>query len=256
MLPKKEARDRQPSSPVGIDWGNPLTHKLRFAWGGPASNFDSVQKRRPTTAMPTNVTSRGLGVQLDTTGLTIPHSGPTGGSKTLLLIGNPLNYNGAQNTFLRNGPAGGWSLSAGNLGLRFTIFGVADYDFSVSLPDNGMAVVGVTAVSGSTATLFIDGTQRAQVAIAAIGATTAANVQINLSPGGTSSIASTAMAAYWDRALSAAEHAQLAANPWQIFASMPRRVFLPGEVVTPTFVPSWAAYANQIIQPGASCGVM
>ena len=241
----------QPQYPVGINWSNPITHKLRFAWGGPACQRDSVQNRLPTTQMPLNESKFGRGIQLNTTGLAIPHSNPKSGAKSVVIVGNPLNYNGATNTYLRNGPSGGWGLSANNFWLLWTHYGVSDYSLGVAASGN-VGVVGVTAIPSSTVTAYENGIQIASVAIGALNVSTATSCQMSFTSSGSSAVSTLAFAAYWDRELSAAEHASMAANQWQIFAPLPRRIWAPSAAAGGGgFQAAWARNRSYVIGAGA-----
>ncbi len=236
VVKPKEVWTSQPQTLVDIDWNNPITRDLRFAWNG-AQQFDAVRKRFSSTRNLLKASEKGSGVSLVAGGTITPHVAGTSTAKSVVVITNMVDFNSAQNTILRHGSPNGWGLSYGTAsGLRWTHFGVADYNLgSLASTERRPQVVGISATPGSTVSAYYDGAFKTSVAIGTLNATSTTDVIINLAPLTASTQAITSFAAYWDRALTAGEHASMAANPWQIFRNTQAHIFIPVTGVGPTY---------------------
>jgi hypothetical protein len=261
ILPQRWAT--QPQHPVDIDWANPITRDLRFAWNG-ALQWDAVRGVLAATRATPNVSAFGVGCQVTVAGCSVPHSGATNKPKSVIAVSNLTNFNGGGNIFLRHGPSGGWGFWVDNSGYRWTHYGVADYTIGASPPgDFQVRVHGATAVPGGAVTAYTSGRVAGSTSIGSMSASSAANAVVNLGPSGASAVGHTALAAYWDRALTAEEHWSLSEDPWQIFRPRRQRVFLPTAgggsstidcVVGNTVANGVAATINQAISLSCTVG--
>lgn len=221
-------RTSQPQQPASIDWGNPITRGLVFAGIG-GQRYQYVNKKLISTVDGTmslkGKTSRGdsgyYNQAEDTSDLTI-------------IAGVYLTSN--------NGDYGafeyGYYVSAGDNSNRgFGLSGAGNNIYIANRRDSG-AITDVKAVSlpyigvfgysgsgGQTCTWYENGAAGGTVAWS--GAAWAADGRKTAKLAVSSSTGKGAFFQFqWNRVLSADEHKSIAANPWQVFAPQPRKLWV------------------------------
>ena len=228
-------RTRQPQTPTGIDWGNPITKGLQFAVV-PFSRLTEVVNNGVLTydtgaTYQDDVTGRGLFFNGTTDGISLP--GSASSAYTVFGLVNINAANATRNVMsLGTGAAYAVQLRADSGNWSFyqsTATGGTD----LLAGETGTVVAGkVTAIAGtwdglSVISLYRDGLQRASTVALTIRGSTSARVgqdNFGAKQGWSGSIY---IALMWARALTAAEHVSLAANPWQIFSPLIRKIWVP-----------------------------
>lgn len=264
-------RYSQPQSgPAQIDWSNPITRGLVFAFipgigdvtrfSKPASVYEAVAGRfgKQTRSLDTGP---------------YPEFGPrkiSGQPFSVIVAGTfatAATFTAPLISLWHSGN-GGWKFgvtSTGNIG--YTHFGVADYTTAVAI--NGFSgTIGMTGGASTSARFFKSGEFREAVAVGAInqvGGST--NYSIGSRTGTTDALSPSTVACvmHFERALTDAEHASLAANPWQVIkSSAPIYLYSTAGGATNTainpaaaslvitgYAPTVAQSAHQTVAPGA-----
>ena len=235
ILPIEEPWTSQPQVAVGIDWGNPITRGLVFAWSAGATRYQAVP------ATPTQLAS---GVKPGVGGISPDFNGASVATRynVSMLGGNPdeatmFSWATTQQTASEARMIGFWTNGAFN-----PLFSIEQrpnpQGWTAQWRDNAAVVVnvsqnaalsvgdtkkicGVFRSGSGRKELFIDG------ALAAFDTTTLGTFgTLNQSSIGCLDRGSPGQywsgaiycAFVWNRALSASEVDQISDNPWQIFA--------------------------------------
>lgn len=244
MLILKSPWTRQPQGPVGINWSNPLTQGLVFAFDG---NIDQVndrladitntagygvgekgqhrvftnngslqlswRSRRPPTQYATLVSLAYCTSSTTTSTICALPSESTSNVRVLLDISG-TETNDPVRVILQNGAS---------IGIVYLTQPSGEYL-------NKWVLFGGASISGTDNRIYINGARKTPTSTAgtsgiSLGAVTRFDVGItnNMTPESPFS-GNIAFSAVWNRLLSDSEHARLAENPWQIF---PRRIPIP-----------------------------
>ena len=235
---------RQPQFPVGIDWGNPITKGLQFAVVPfsrltEAANNGVLTYDTGATYLNDPVVGRGLFFNGSTDGISLPAS--PAGAYTVFGLVNINVLNATRNVMsMGSGTAYAMQLRADSGNWSYYQYNAASGGTDILAGENGTVVAGqITAIAGTwdgltTISLYRGGVQRATALAPTLRAIASARVgQDNFGAKQTWS-GSIYIAMMWARALSPAEHASLAANPWQVFLGQSRRIWTPGPVSVPT----------------------
>jgi hypothetical protein len=238
---------RQPQITVGINRNHPLARGLVVAQTALPGLFEAV---RGTLSTGNNVGSSAgpYGRQLDflrasSSGVVTKAAGSWADRFSGFVIVRQTDLNVSFNeAFLSCRTAGnlGWSWGQGfafgsppNRQMRLTMThqGVADYPSAVNIAgvDNEYVSFGFTDVVSSTVRLFARGAFIDSLAVGAMTSPGSQAVDVGATgPGASGKFfnGNLVLALLWDnRALTDAEHAELARNPWQLFAPEEEPVF-------------------------------
>ena len=236
VLIRRIPRTRQPQERVGIDWSNPLTAGLRLAVNG-ATPHTELTDGRPLTGNVTRVVSpAGVGFAGQLEG--IARFG--GASRTWMVWAQiPVESGGAAWLIAELRPAWPWTrqslkLNATHAGAfvggRFAYGRIGDAGHEGGLEAIGanqgqLAWWEATVVDGAPRTLEMlrDG---ALLGTADLGVHNAHAGPLLAVGTGAAVGGALYLALGWARILTAAERAQVRANPWQLFTPIERRVYL------------------------------
>ncbi|HMN55629.1 MAG TPA: hypothetical protein PKE15_00145 [Ottowia sp.] len=237
--------DAQPQEAVEIDWTNPLTRGLiQCIIGGHAYDLASGQQvlggsnAGPAALGSPGVYADGISIPANACGGQ-PLSGVPGGippdhAQFTLLALQTLSSTAAYGTDITIGwsgePAAGFYLgiSFSTATFRPAIAGT-NISHAVSLKDGSPHLLGVS-LGGGTGRAWKDGVQVASAACStpSFGFSQAyTRFQVGSNTAVAGYPVPTALVLLYDRTLWAAEHAQLAANPWQIFAPRETQIWVP-----------------------------
>lgn len=223
-------RYSQPQSlSAQIDWSNPITRGLVFAFIpglGDATRFNKPASVYATTA------SRFGKQTLPLNAAPFPEFGVRkiiGTPFSAVIVGTFATAASFTAPILSQfGGNGGWKFgvnSSGNIG--YTHYGVADYNTTV--PISGFTgSIGMTGGASTSARFFKGGEFREALAVGGISAVgSAGNYSIGSRAASSDALSPSTVACvlYFERALTDAEHASLAANPWQVFEA-PQPIYL------------------------------
>jgi len=239
---------RQPQIPVGINRNHPLARGLVLAQTAQPGLFEAV---RGTLSTGNNVGSSAgpYGRQLDflrssSSGVVTKTTGSWANRFSGFVIVRQTDLNVSfSEAFLSCRTAGnqGWTWSRGfafgvapnrQMRLQMTHQGVADYPSAVNITgvDNEYVSLGFTDVVSSTVRLFARGAFIDSLAVGSMTSPGSQAVDVGgQGPGASSQYfnGNLVLAFLWDnRALTDTEHAELARNPWALFAPFPRRLFV------------------------------
>ena len=246
---------RQPQVAERVDWGNPLAARLIVASSPGRSGYNAVDGQRliVTTQTAPSPTLRGIALDhsAGANAAYFPAALPSGGTAyTMLTIAASVNE--ARSAYaLMIGDEVANGNSQARLGLNTALngdgaagkFALVEYGggayraqieaSTINYVDGNLHVYGAVR-NGSDVSLWFDGAMVASNSAAAGSITPAQRVYVsgsgNLS---TASVNKQVLALVWLRALSAAEMAAVSANPWQLFAPLPRRIWAPGALTAP-----------------------
>ena len=253
MLILKRPWTRQPQVAVGVDWSNPITQGLVFAFDGQES--DAVHRRVVDI---TNTAGRGVGAKgkhrtFDGSNqLSFNPRNPPTGYATMVCLAYCTN-NTATNTLVAmpkigvtneytmldisgtetNDPVRVLTQKAGTFGIAYLTQPSGEYL-------NRWVLFGGASVSGSDNRIYIDGVRKTPTSTFGSSGLDVGQVDrfdvgvINLLTPTNPLYGNVALAAIWDRLLTDAEHAALFVNPWQLFA--------PQQIIIPT--PAAAGYTH------------
>ena len=259
-------RTQQPQQPVGIDWGNPLTRALAFAWNAESPRIEVSKGIQADTNNTSRIASvKGVAAK-STAGQTniewnrefISTSNGAGtGDCTMVVIADPVNAGAEQHIFAQKNDAGGSpfnqvamlanSNGGGGLSGAFCLLvysasggNAVAVSASANLDGNFHVWAGVRR--GTNIFLYRDGRQIATASAAggAITQSPARRTAIGSRGNGTTAgyDRSATFAASFNRALSDAEIKSLSDNPWQIFQPVNRPIFVPTSAVISISRPS------------------
>jgi hypothetical protein len=238
-------RIRQPQSPVGVNWTNPITQGLvqllLFSTSAPNSVIDLVQGNVWTgTGMTRRPTPQGLA------------TGDNSYSGYKLTSGKSFNFGNGGRYGTNNFSVVLGTYFPGSLLYlpEFFTFDAASYSTTVNCnaSDSGQVVmiVGGTqffsaagtiaankhvnlgwSYAGTSGEIYADG-RSVLTGTGSNISTTAKTPQLHLSNDLTGRAPGGYMThfAIWDRRITGAEHAALGVNPWQLFAPLPRRIWI------------------------------
>jgi len=235
---------RQPQGAVNVDWGNPITQGLVFAFDGQES--DAVHRRVVDV---TNTAGRGVGAKgkhrvFDGSNqVSFKSRNPPTGYATMVCLAYCTN-NTATNTLVAipkigvtneytmldisgtetSDPVRVLTQKAGTYGVAYLTQPSGEYL-------NRWVLFGGASVSGSDNRIYIDGVRKTPTSTSGSSGLDVGQVDrfdvgvINLLAPTNPLHGNVALAAIWDRLLTDAEHASLYVNPWQLFA--PQQIIIP-----------------------------
>lgn len=231
---------RQPQTLVGIDWSNPLTQGLvgvvrpEFNREIFTGNVGTPQGGSNLSVVP-DIQGRGLraATTAATQGMDYPGTWPRiNGNMSFLLVSRmyaaPVTNVRTAGTYAGStSQSYGFSPTVANF--RFLYVGAGNTLSVVTGAATDLAPhVHLLTVAGTSETMFMDGRRITNVTgPGAITAHVAADFIIEGdNAGGSSTTESVFLCAVWNRCLQDAEGTRISANPWQIFAPLPRRVWM------------------------------
>lgn len=250
ILPQKWTS--QPQTPVGIDWSNPICAGIISAQD--ARGFDHVTgpgiylNSDPITR---DVSRYGIGASFGTNALSFPVA-PYSGT-----VNDSLLFIGTQET-------GGWAVGNINNGLGFSTNG-SNHGFANEFHTttkgtpmwSGIGLcIGVSTGQFSLSDVWVNGVQ--QTGLVRYTTPVPANVSRMTGEAAQKAI----LSVRWKRRLSVSEIKSLSDNPWQIFKSQSRRIWVGstgtdtpvnpgvGTIAITGYAPSIAQTANQAVAPG------
>lgn len=250
-LTVKNPWTRQPQVSVGVDWGNSLARGLALVHTQSLGYVNLADGRALTPVGSPQIIATVQGVAISTTRAAA--SGVTVGTDakynppeiTLLSVATQTSITAATSGILL-------SRDDNTLGRAFVLdihansaWGVRYYVNGGGTPGTNELREGVTATAGrryvaavthaaSVAKLFVDGKLVNSSSSFATKNSATGNTQISRRTfaANTDSLTGTqALSLLWSRALSDAEIKSISANPWQIFAPLQRRIWVPGDTV-------------------------
>lgn len=247
----------QPQGRVRINRGNALTRGLQFAYVPGGGSTDATGKRTRLSEPPPATSPFGK-ITPPLNGGTFPIYGycdsPNTGGFTAIVLGifDPLPGAGTADQREPLLALGNWKFTnrQGNAG--YTAYSVADYDVTCPLPASGM--VGISATFGTSARFFVGGAFKTSVAISAPNAATNAQFGVGTRAvgGDVTGKSQIALALYWDRILSDAEHAAIAANPWQLFDAPAPMLYAASAPTTVSGGITWTEASDSVAAAGAA----
>lgn len=205
---------------VEIDWDNPITRGLVFAY---IPGVGDITRHVKTVANPRGAAGR-LGMH------TAPlNAAPFPEFGVRKIVGTPFSVvvvgtfaSAASFTapiLSQFGGNGGWKFgvnSSGNIG--YTHYGVADYNTAVAI-SGFSGSIGMTGGASTSARFFKGGEFREALAvggISAVGSDGNYSIGSRATSSDALSASTVALVLCFERALTDTEHASLAANPWQV----------------------------------------
>ena len=248
MIRQSTPWTRQPQTPVGIDWSNPITRGLVGAWYPGAGLVNVVDQKRLTS----NLVAYSVSPSGTVADFTVNHgSGPyiqfgfdlAGAGTVYALVSRDTSASGtgvdAVAELFTNrtaGQANFWELNLGNA------FGAApDVDkprFSNDTSGIGTIYLNGAALSGNNpATTALNNKQFYSVAGVASSGFNASGAGVILVGAANISVGTNfqlngrvALSLIFNTAKSARDIAAISANPWRLFAPESRRLFVPASV--------------------------
>lgn len=270
-------RITQPQTPVGIDWGNPITWGLVSVLNAP-----TLSTKTYPSAIPLGVTNAGVAVVANGSFLAYEKVPDLGSAATLFMLGNmPANAtsasiqcaigtnSGGTQLFALQGAQNNGGLTEARAVIRAVNGGGITTAESASLYGNlgSNAIEPWCGVYDGTSALKIyrngrDDTQ-SNLGTAVSGPLTAINTPTILGANrGTPSYALTgakvALVLAWNRALTPAEIKSVSDNPWQVFQPANRAIFVPVSVGGSNQFVSPTTYTNSssLFAPTVSVGAV
>lgn len=238
----RQPRTSQPQGPVGIDWSNPITRGLVYAW---IPSTDTLTKSGAPT-LTTNVKGVGLATN-GSSSYEFSNSAPTFSldecSVTAILT--PIAVANSSSFAVCAGNSGnsnplfmlGQGATAGQLAFRTRDAAGTDLEVKAAA---GAWANGVTSVASGTRSksaalqrVYSNGSQIGASAVGTASATTFDRFAIGCLLRSSAALfwaGATSFVAIHNRALSAAEVKSLSDNPWQIFAPQSRQIWVPSDV--------------------------
>ena len=231
---------QQPQGPLEIDWSNPLTKGLYIAFDA-RINRDLVSGKFGGYGSAANVVSKyGVGknnVSANQLATNVPIPALP---LSIIVLTKPVAWGGQQQTYITHGVggSGGYGFSLPGNSLRFTHYGVADYNATASswdgsvTDDSQIKCVGCT--NNGSSILFYDRGVQIGTSVA-VGGYNQGSADIHaLTCGAQNPQSKEYLALAWSRALSPEEHKLLSDNPWQIFTKKTRRRLISAGAGGPT----------------------
>lgn len=240
LIPRREIWTQQPQGSIDIDWGNPITRSLKFAFLG-GEYVESVSKKQATvTGFTKKPTAAGMGyVQTGTGSVAYAISPLTGGACTLvskfyfkpsasmytecvaqILLTGDTSRVGLYANLDQTG-----SIASGSIALLVRINAANTVRAAMSSVSEGWHTVVAVWGGGSTISLWLDG-KPATVTHSNAGTVSSffAAGQVVRTFGNGAHDNPVVFGAGINRAVSEAEARSLSANPYQIF--VPRTTYL------------------------------
>lgn len=240
----------QPQTAAGVDWGNPLSQALSFAWNAFAPTIDVVSNSAGTISggSTTGASTKGIAFSSSagvSNGINFGSSykpiKANSTNYTILSLAKPVpNGSGVRQTFWAQGDDGGspfrqYTLMADGAGAGVGSIELQQYDgavialaYSNTLAVNNQWRAFVGRRSGSTADVFVDGKNATISSSGTYGVsvdTTGPTYVSGVSGQSRALVSGNALVLVWNRALSDAEIASVSANPWQLFAPRTQRIW-------------------------------
>ena len=235
---------------MGIDWGNPITRGLCFAWSGANPKFEAVSGIQPNTDNTTKVaTEKGIASKSSLSQVNTEWAkqfvttsdGAGTGDFTFVAFANPSAGAGVQHILAQKNDAGGSPFAQTALCANSTASGVSSAGEFALLTFNSTAS-GVSAVGavdgkwhlwvgvrrGTSHEIYKDGILLASASATAKNISQASRYTAIGSRGNGTTESfdkNVAMAAGFNRALLPNEISNL--NPWKIFAPVSRAIWVP-----------------------------
>lgn len=273
---------QQPTQAPQIDWSNPITQGLAFAYvhGAAAMGFcvggQNVANYVAASLVATPVGTGARSASLTSRAYTIPQHGLTSTNYSLFAVGTATSTTSTQS-----------AIDADNSSPRYFQFRINAaklefIPFSTSVTVTGQPAFPIAMTAAELARGFTMGAtasptriaafQNGQIATATptnlIAPTQSLPLSIGARSGGSGTLGwntgGLSMVAGWSRTLSDAEMLSLAANPWQIFKAPNRRLLVSLATTTDTnvspaagglaltgYAPTVAQSANRSAAPGA-----
>jgi hypothetical protein len=271
---------QQPTQAPQIDWSNPITQGLAFAYvhGAAAMGFcvggQNLANYVAASLVPTPIGTGARSASLTSRAYTIPQHGLTTTNYSLFAVGTATSTTSTQS-----------AIDADNSSPRYFQFRinaakVEFIPFSTSVTVTGQPSFPIAMTAAELARGFTMGAtasptrtaafQNGQIATATptnlIAPTQSLPLSIGARSGGSGTLGwntgGLAMVAGWSRTLSDAEMLSLAANPWQIFKAPNRRLLValatttdtnvspaPGALALTGYAPTIAQSANRSVSP-------
>ena len=256
-------RYTQPQTLVGIDWSNPITRGLLVAVNG-ATLTDLVSGKLVTQVGSSAkvVSQKGVSYNFDGSSyVSVPISWAAG-PYTLFSFGvstsNASNqiYCGIANSGSSTHTAEIYREKTNSSALFIEITGGSSAQ-TTNVPNsssinNFYAIAGV-AYATNNRVCYVNGVAIASVSstLSFVSAIDVFNVGVERYSGALAGkfIGAIPVSCLWTRALSGTEVKSLSDNPWQIFAPIQRRIWVPASVAS-GFKSAWARDANSVLQLG------
>lgn len=235
IWPFDQVRTTQPQGAVGIAWSNPLTRGMQFAIT-PLGILGAATPKTPS--------SSGIAFTFNpavSTPIATGVASPSVSSHSAFLLARHTSMSLVRAPFYltnRVSANNGWgfytyassgSFPSQTLKLAYVHGGIAAYQGTVSVPgaNTTFLPVGFSAKVSSTVDFYASGAFVESLAIGSITQSTdAIQIGADVFFAGGFADCDTPLIAYWNRSLSAQEHASLAANPWQLFAKRSNPIFV------------------------------
>jgi hypothetical protein len=252
----------QPQFPTGIDWGNPLTSSLRWAFGAYAGGkfiFDPA--RIGKSAFAVNAGTYGQSWGAAPAGMVITSSDTGVGADIAIRVGNatgsgsptnaPSGSTGVSFTFhcgvrMVGAPSGNasllWSAFAGGSGILIRI----NTSLQIEVVQPGVAILLTSSAISANVNVAITVTYnknflgiylngKLDTSSSSVGDVAWVTNQTAIFDWGAVGINGSQWWAptAWSRTLGAGEVAAIYANPWQLFAPLPRRIWAPAAGAPP-----------------------
>lgn len=246
ISPPPLVRTSQPQGPVWIDWGNPITQGLQFAFNGANPKVEAAFSRPASTDGSAGVTA-GVGQfggylkgNSGTAGNYRPWTGITGTAAytAMAVVKDSAGRGAIRNPFDSDDTnAGG---AARNFQLRFDATNVATFiafnttqsaftsSTTATSSDNGLSVICGRVTDSKAVNVFLNGVSGSTATLT--GSTAALASTERLAVGGANKPTASGVpflgeiyaCFFWNRALSDTEIRSLSQNPWQIFKPIVR----------------------------------
>ena len=232
----------QPQGPVQIDWSNPLARGLAFlTLGGQLLNLANGTRGALVNAANVEATAQGMGWRTDATNKRLDYTNTLPASNFAELSMASVMVAAATQTsnryLIAKQAASGYQLlnlpSSGALGFSWSPSGFVSgsldptpgrvYCVSASSPPAG-------DIAYASAGLYVDGQSAlTSGSSAAIDDSTSQTIMLGNRAADSARGFNGAqlLVAVWARALTPAEHRSFAANPWQLFKPVARRIWIP-----------------------------
>jgi hypothetical protein len=253
--------NRQPTGPLDIDQGNPLTEGIIFVSHGGVSGYDPITRTFPTTVN-ASVTQGGVGPSGKAEVFATSGYREYAHADSLIFANGYSVLSVARPTSLaaQSGLAAKWDTPSGvNVPMSFFVRASGELALWRNVAGTNNGTYGTTTTDGGTTGTSVISTNRDFVASVDMGSTAhnAANLYVDgyrrfsgwtfgpsgsdvalsepagskfgvgVSNGGANSWQGNIyLTICWNRRLTSKEHALLHANPWQIFQPTARRIFL------------------------------
>jgi hypothetical protein len=258
-------RTSQPQTAVGVDWGNPLTRGLLLA--SIDGTYNAAQRVFGYDGgSATSRTPTGFGIATQTNGanwrridllktITVSEFTAAAFGNGSSATGDIIGTQGIGNTPVLSFGAGANSDSP-RIACRDEGGGSGTFSFTTRNVWNGSNFGLITLASSGTTNLYLK-SGLVETGSCYIGGTSVVAFGLGCArPGSTyeSNLWTGKAACYlfWDRALTSVEAMAVAANPWQLFAPIQRRIWVPGAAgAAPSYSPPHLAQTRAAVTRGS-----